>query len=40
MFFKYTFADGYEVVCMGFDKVELQHEIARHGKVVKKEQAL
>lgn len=32
--FVYTFADGYRCWCAGFDKVELQHAEAKHGKLV------
>lgn len=32
--FVYTFADGYRCWCAGFDKAELQHAEAKHGKLV------
>lgn len=33
-FYWFTFADGYRVCTRGFDRVELQHEEGKHGKLV------
>ena len=32
----YTFEDGYAVTCMGMSKLELSHEIIKHGKLISK----
>lgn len=36
MYYCFTFADGYYCYCKGFSRVELSHEIARHGKLISK----
>ena len=33
-FFWYTFEDGYRECVAGYDRVEMQHMVAKHGKVV------
>lgn len=35
-FYWFTFADGYKTCCRGFDRVELKHEVLKHGKLVSK----
>lgn len=37
--YKFTFADGYNVWCRGMDRVERQHEEQKHGKLISKEKA-
>ena len=39
MFFWYTFQDGYRICVAKLDKVELMHEVRKHGQVTKKERA-
>lgn len=39
MFYKFTFADGYIAYARGFDRVEMKHEVLKHGKLIKKERA-
>ena len=39
MFYWYTFADGYKVCARGFDRIELKHEILKHGKLMSKVRA-
>ena len=34
--FKFTFADGFQIYAHGLDRVEKQHLIAAHGKLVSK----
>lgn len=36
MFYWFTFTDGYRVCCRGFDRVEMQHETMRHGRLISK----
>lgn len=36
-FYWWTFADGYRTCCAGFDRVEMMHEVERHGELVCKE---
>ena len=36
MFYWFIFEDGYEVCVRGFDRIELQHEEQRHGKLIRK----
>jgi len=39
MFYWFTFEDGYRECVRGYDRIEKQHMIHRHGKIVKKEKA-
>lgn len=39
MFYWFTFADGYSVCTQGFDRIELKHEIIKHGKIISKVRA-
>jgi hypothetical protein len=32
----FTFADGTRIICRGMNKVELNHEILKHGKLISK----
>lgn len=35
-FYHHEFADGYVCVTPGFDRVEMQHETMRHGRLISK----
>lgn len=35
-FYWFIFADGYRTCCAGLDRVEMQHLVNAHGKLVKK----
>ena len=35
----FTFADGYQVCCMGMDRIEKAAEERKHGKLVSKKPA-
>ena len=37
MWYKWIFEDGYFEICKGYDKVEMQHMVAKHGKLIRKE---
>ena len=39
MFYWFTFEDGYAVCTRGFNRVELKHEVLKHGKLVSKVRA-
>lgn len=39
MIYCFTFADGYYCFCNGMSKVELSHEIRKHGKLISKVRA-
>ena len=39
MFYWFTFADGYRVCTRGFNRIEMKHEMLKHGKLIKKERA-
>lgn len=30
----YIFEDGYQVICRGMSKLEMQHEVLKHGKCI------
>jgi hypothetical protein len=32
----FTFEDGYRCCVRGFSKIELSHEVAKHGKLISK----
>jgi hypothetical protein len=34
-FFWFHFMDGYKVCVRGFSRIELEHEEARHGKLIR-----
>lgn len=34
--YTFRFADGSEVICRGMSRVELQHEVLKHGKLISK----
>jgi hypothetical protein len=34
--YRFTFADGYFCICRGMDRVEMSHEVAKHGKLISK----
>jgi hypothetical protein len=38
-FYWFTFEDGYSTCTRGFDRIEMQHMILKHGKLVNKERA-
>lgn len=38
-FYWFTFADGFRKCCAGYSKVEMQHEVLRHGKLINKVRA-
>lgn len=35
-FYWFIFADGYRTCCRGLDRVELKHEVLKHGKLMSK----
>ena len=39
MFYWFTFEDGYSVCAKGFSKLEMAHEVRKHGKMVSKVRA-
>jgi hypothetical protein len=40
MWYQFTFKDGYVSICRGYDKVEMMHEVRKHGKVIEKRRVL
>ena len=38
-FYWFTFEDGYSTCTRGFDRIEMQHMVLKHGKLVNKTQA-
>lgn len=36
MFYCFTFADGYSCYTRGFSRVEMAHEVRKHGKLISK----
>ncbi len=38
-FYWFTFADGYRVCVRGFDRVEMQHMVREHGKLIGRDAA-
>ena len=39
MFYWYVFEDGYCAYVKGYSKIELKHEIKKHGKLLNKHKA-
>lgn len=39
MFYWFTFEDGYSTCVKGFSRIELKHEVIKHGKLISKVRA-